>query len=188
MRFARVPVAFAAGAATLAVTSFQLHDRIWPSVTVQGGEVVAADVVAVGVSYGQYVTEHKLLFPHTKETLLLAGSKVTLRGAIVNVVLRMEGLSGRSCKAQYTVYRTPLTPVIGPRESLKDCTATVRDGDQGGWPAWVELPQKTRRGRNGRPVTHRYFIRFDLYDEDGRLIGPGKNSRVFGWKPEPITG
>jgi hypothetical protein len=186
-RLAKVAVAFVAGAATLTVTLFQVHDRIWPPVSVHGGEVVSADLVQVGVSYGAYVRKHPRLIGDTNAALEKAGDRVNEAGAVVDVVLRMEGLRGRHCRVEYTVYRSPLTPVIGPTEALAQCTAHVQDGDEGGWPAWVELPQQTGRDPKGRPVWHRYFVRFDLYDEHGLLIGPSKNTPVFGWNGEQMA-
>jgi hypothetical protein len=187
VKLARVPIAFVAGAATLTVTLFQVHDRIWPPETVRGGEVVSVDLVEVGVSYARYVDDHPLLYPDRKSTLTKAGNIVVKNGAVVNVVIRMQGLRGRHCRAMYTVYRTPLEPVIGPEKALEDCTLRVQDGEQGGWAAWVELPQYIYSARNPRPVAHRYFIRFDLFDDDGRLIGPSKRSQVFGWDGERMT-
>lgn len=173
---AKVPLAFLGGALSLSLALFQVHDRLWPPATVHGGEVVAADVVELGVSYGSYVHDHPLLFPDPKATLLRAGDAVTKRGAVVDVVLRMDGLRGRACRAVYTVYRMPLHPVLRSKEALAKCTAHVQDGDEGGWPAWVELPKTT--------MTQRYFVRFDLYDDNGLFIGPGKNTQVFAWNGE----
>lgn len=180
LRLARLPVAFLGGALTLTLALFQVHDRLWPPATVHGGEVVAADVVQLGVSYGRYVHEHPLLYPNPKATLRHAGSLENRPGAVVDVVLRMEGLRGRSCRAEYTVYRTPLRVVLGPKESLAHCTANVQDGDEGGWPAWVELPP-VRRDARGRPLTQHLFVRFDLYDERGLFLGPGKDTQVVAW-------
>jgi hypothetical protein len=179
IRLGKVPFAFVAGAAALTVTLFQLHDRIWPPVTVHGGEVVAADLVQLDVTYVDYVHTHKHLYPDEKRALRAARIAVNTRGAIVEVVLQMRGLRGRHCIVQYSVYRLPLTRVIGPEAALTECTATVRDGDEGGWPAWVQLPRSDSRAkvRSG----NRYFIRFGLYDNNGLLIGPGKSTAVFTW-------
>ena len=184
-RLARLPVAFVAGAAALAVTLFQLHDRIWPPVNVQGGEVVAVDLVDV-VSYQTYVTQHPTFFPDPKGTITRAGAQANRKGVVVEVVLRMEGLRGRHCHAAYTVYRTPLNIVYRQPSALDKCTARVQNGDEGGWAAWVLLP-KTRLDRTGRPIEHRYFVRFDLFDDHGLLIGPGKSTTVFGWNGEGVT-
>jgi hypothetical protein len=164
-------IAFVAGALALTVTVFQLHDRIWPPVTVRGGEVVAADLILMNVSYARYVRQHEELFPDPDETIKKAGIDANLPGVVVAVVLRLQGLRHRDCRVIYTVYRIPLQPVIGPRDALERCEGRVQDGDQGGWPAWAKLPSGPGQ----------YFVRFDLYDSGGRLLGPGKTTRVFTW-------
>jgi hypothetical protein len=164
-------LAFVAGALALTVTIFNLHDRIWPPVNVRGGEVVAADLIRIDVSYVRYVQQHPDLFPDPGKTIDDAGTEANLPGVVVAVVLRLQGLRNRDCRVTYTVYRVPLRPVFGPLEALERCEGRVQDGDQGGWPAWVKLP--SRAGR--------YFVRFDLYDSEGRLLGPGKVTPAFDW-------
>jgi hypothetical protein len=176
----KVALGILIGAAGLALTLFQLHDRIWPPVTVQGGEVVAADLVAANVTYENYVNHHRLWFPHPDQAVAHAGPLANDPGVVVDVVLRMQGLRGRECHVIYRVYRTPLALAIGPRKALTKCTARVQDGDEGGWAAWVPLPTPPPDAA-GKPVTHHYFIRFDLLDEHGQLLGPGKTTKVFGW-------
>jgi hypothetical protein len=99
-----------------------------------------------------------------------AGPLAVRTVAVVDVVLRLQGLRGRSCSAVFTLYRAPLDPLHSGR-ALAQCTGRVQDGDEGGWQAYVLLPRKPGR----------YFVRFDLYDERGLLLGPGKSTRVFAW-------
>jgi hypothetical protein len=182
----KVVAAFVAGAITIAIGALALHDYFWPPVKVQGGEVVAADLVGVGVSYTRYVYQHPLYFPDPKKATLDAGAEANVPGAVVEVVLKMEGLRGRHCQAVFTVYRMPLTPVIGPTQALAKCTSHVQDGDEGGWAAWVPLPTpRTTAAR--QPVTQHYFIRFDLLDEHGQYLGPGKTTPVFGWNGVQVS-
>jgi hypothetical protein len=164
-------LAFVAGALALTLTIFNLHDRIWPPATVRGGEVVAADLILMNVSFGRYVRDHNELYPNPDQTIEDSGIGVNLPGVVVAVVLRLQGLRNRDCRVTYTVYRVPLQPVLGPKDALERCEGRVQDGDQGGWPAWAQLPKRAGR----------YFVRFDLYDSDGRLLGPGKTTPVFAW-------
>jgi hypothetical protein len=180
VRLGKLVFAVVVGAAGAALTLGQLHDRIWPPVTVFGGEIVSADLLQVGVSQGRYIEEHPYLYPNRKQTLDGLGPAVTKPGAVVAVVVRVEGLRGHECIVKATLYRAPFTPVIGPAKA-GTCTAHVQDGDEGGWEAWIALPG----GRS--TVAHRYFVRFDLYAKSGLLIGPGLATKTFGWNGETAT-
>jgi hypothetical protein len=165
--------AFVAGLFALAVTVTQLHDRLWPPVTVYGGEFVAVDLVALNVSYRAYVRSHPEFYPSRKiqdDAIENAGDNANWPGAEVAVVIRVEGLRNQKCYVRYRVYRWPLEPVVVPK-SRQECSARVQSGDEGGWFAWVRLPAK--KGR--------YFVRFDLYDGRGLLLGPGRSTRPFRW-------
>ena len=180
-RASKFMIAVLAGAAGAAVTLFQVHDRLWPPVKVYGGEVVSASVVQVGTSYQRYVSDHRYLFPDWKKDIDNNRSIDTTRGAVVAIVFKMEGLRGRHFYVRYTVYRTPFTPLVGPAVALGTATSHVQDGDQGGWEQWVELPTRQTATDAGVPLAGRYFVRFDLFDEHGLLIGPGKATQTFGW-------
>jgi hypothetical protein len=177
-------IAIVAGAAGAAVTLFQVHDRLWPPVKVYGGEVMSADVVQVGTSFQRYVSDHRYLFPDWKKTIDKNRSIDTTRGAVVDVVFKMQGLRGRQFIVRYTVYRTPFTPVVGPAVALGTATSHVQDGDQGGWEQWVELPTRQNAADAGVSLEGRYFVRFDLFDDHGLLIGPGRATQTFGWNGE----
>ena len=180
-RASKFLIAVLAGAAGAVVAMFQVHDRLWPPVKVYGGEVVSADVVQVGTSFQRYVSDHRYLFPNWKHVIDENESIDTKRGAVVAIVFKMEGLRGRHFDVRYTVYRTPFTPMLGPAVALGTATSHVQDGDQGGWEQWVELPTKQTATEAGMPLEGRYFVRFDLFDEHGLLIGPGKATQTFGW-------
>jgi len=182
VRLGKFAFAVAVGAAGAALTFGQLHDRIWPPVTVFGGDVASADVLQVGVSQGRYVAEHRYLYRHWKRQLASLGAAVTKRGVVVAVVVHVEGLRGHQCIVKATLYEAPFTPVFGPAKAAT-CVAHVQDGDEGGWEAWIALPG----AKSGRPVTHRYFVRFDLYGRNGLLIGPGLATKTFGWNGETAT-
>jgi hypothetical protein len=181
-RLTKLVIGIVLGAAGAAVTFATLHDRIWPPVTVYGGQVVSADIVQAGVSYAVYVQAHPNLFTHPKQAIKKAGLLANRRGAVVAVVIDTQGLRGRHCDVEYTVYRAPFTPLTRPKTALRRCTAHVQNGDEGGWEAWVMLPKPAP----GEPP-HRLFIRFYLYDSNGFLIGPGKATQTFGWNGVTAT-
>jgi hypothetical protein len=163
-------LAFAAGVLAFAATAFGLHDRIWPPVKVRGGTILSADILELGVSRANYVGEHPIYFPHPQQTLatLTAADRARV-GAVVQVVIRLEGLRGRHCELRYTVYEAqPLRPLYGAA-ALTSCTAVVQDGDQNGWDFWIPTP----RARGA------YFVRFDLYDNRGEVFGPGRRTPTF---------
>jgi hypothetical protein len=177
-------IAVLAGAAGAAVTLFQVHDRLWPPVKVYGGEVLSSELVQVGTSFQQYVSDHRYLFPDWKGVIDKNWSIDTTRGAVVAVVFKMQGLRERHFNVRYTVYRTPFRPMVGPVVALGTGTSHVQDGDEGGWEQWAQLPTNQDATKAGVPLKGRYFVRFDLFDDHGLLIGPGKTTRTFGWNGE----
>jgi hypothetical protein len=166
----KATLAFAAGVLAFAATAFGLHDRIWPPVKVRGGTILSADILEAGISRRDYVYEHPIYFPHPQETLAtLTKADGARLGAVVQVVIRLEGLRGRHCKLLYTVYDARALRPLYDAPALTSCTAFVQDGDQNGWDFWIPTPRT--RGA--------YFIRFDLYDDRGEVFGPGRRTTTF---------